>query len=82
MPAPDVDLRRIGWSALALAATVAAAIGTAAGLVHVWHIPAGGPPSGAMPLLGALRAQGPALQSAPQAPAQRDGAGPASGVPR
>jgi hypothetical protein len=78
----DIEYRAVLWSGLTVAAVVSGAIGVALVLLHAWHEPPGGAPSGAASLVPALRALGPTLQSAPQldAAVQRaaDGASPAA----
>jgi hypothetical protein len=66
MSRPDIDVPPVLRSGLALAAIVALAIGAVFGLLHLWHEPPGGAPSGAASLVPALQALGPTLQSAPQ----------------
>jgi hypothetical protein len=78
MSGPDIEIRAVLWSGLTLATVVAAVIGATLALLHVWHEPPAGMPSGAASLVSTLRSLGPALQSAPQVGADATRAAAAS----
>jgi len=64
MPADNgIDLRRLGWTAAGLAATIALAIGAVFLLLRHWHAAPGGAPSDAAAL---AQVPAPRLQPAPQ----------------
>lgn len=67
MPKPDFAFGPVAIGAAAVALVVAIAIAASFALLRSWHEPPGGLPSGAADLVPALRANGPSLQSAPQA---------------
>ena len=64
MPKPDVDVRAVAWTGLAIGATIGAVVCAVFVLLHVWRV---SPGADRLRLPYALVVAGPTLQSAPQA---------------
>ena len=79
---PDVALTPVLLGVAAIVGAIAVSIAAVFALLRAWGEPPGGARSGADSLVPALRAAGPALQSAPQVDAATDRAQrQASGTP-